>query len=87
MLTTQPFAHCAELDQLGQELKTNVSDSERSVSTILGAVAAVSALAFRGPARWILLLTGAAFVQRGVSGHCPLYERLQIDPRHPRPHA
>lgn len=85
MLTTQPFAHCAELDNLGHELNMNVSDSERSISTILGAVAAATAIAYRGPARWLLLLTGAAFIRRGVVGHCPLYQHLKIDQRHPQP--
>ncbi|MES2597301.1 MAG: DUF2892 domain-containing protein [Verrucomicrobiota bacterium] len=79
MLTTQPFAHIPELEKLGQELYVNVSDSERSVSTILGAVAAATALAYRGPARWLLLLTGAAFIRRGVVGHCPLYDHLKIN--------
>ncbi len=79
MLTTQPFAECAELEKLGHELYVNVPDSERSVSAVLGAVAAATALAYRGPARWLLLLAGAAFIRRGIVGHCPLYEHLKIN--------
>jgi len=45
---------------------------------------AAAALARTGFARWALLLAGGALLRRSLSGHCPLYQHLDLDRRHGR---
>jgi hypothetical protein len=81
-LQDQPFAHVPELEQLGSELKTNVSDRERAACGLAGLLLISSgARSRRGPALLNLLL-GAALIARGFTGHCPMYYYAGIDTRH-----
>ena len=57
----------------------NVSQSERLLSTALGAVLAVTALDRSAWSRAALLGLSGAMLYRGLSGHCHLYKRLGLD--------
>lgn len=59
--------------------RRNVSNSERAVSTIGGAIIALYGLGKRNAATPYLLFLGGALIARGVSGQCKLYDRLGID--------
>ena len=81
-LTYHPFAEAREIVELGKELHKNVTDGERTVSALSGAGLIASAFRRHGLARWALLATGLALVSRGLAGHCPLYQQLDLDRRH-----
>jgi len=57
----------------------NVGSAERGLSAVLGAALVVNGVA--RPSLWhtILAFAGAAMVQRGLTGHCALYQRLGVD--------
>jgi uncharacterized membrane protein len=57
----------------------NVSEAERAVSTIGGAVLLLNGLASRGIARWGSFLVGADLLYRGVKGECMVYKSLGIN--------
>lgn len=83
-LTYQPFAEIPDIKKLARELHMNVPDNERAVSAIAGAGLCALGLAEgrSGIARLLLLGLGAALVHRGVSGHCAMYQQLDMDRRH-----
>jgi uncharacterized membrane protein len=81
-LTYTPFAREPALNRLNQDLRMNVSDSERLVSGVLGLGLAVAGLTRSGLSRWAFVLAGAALFRRGFTGHCDVYERLDLDRRH-----
>lgn len=84
-LTYQPFAQTPEVDRLSRDLQMNVPDSERIASGLLGLWLAAAAERSRsGIARWALLLAGGVLLYRSHNGHCPVYQRLEINKRHPR---
>ena len=83
-LTYQPFAQTPDVDRLRHDLQMNLPDGERVVSGVLGLGLAAAGLARGGFARWALLLVGGALLRRGLSGHCPLYQQLDLDRRHGR---
>lgn len=82
-LTYTPFADTPSVDRLSEDLHMNLSESERLVSGVAGFGLAAAGLVRGGLTRWALLLLGGALVQRSLSGHCALYERLELDRRHP----
>lgn len=60
----------------------NVSNFERIASVAIGAFLVYNAVkrVFKSPLKsFSRAAAGAALVQRGVSGHCPVYHKLQID--------
>ena len=57
----------------------NVGKAERVGSTIGGAALVLRALARPTLGRIALALGGAALLQRGLTGHCALYQRLGLD--------
>ena len=57
----------------------NVGDTERLVSLSAGAVLAGVGLARRDLPGLLIAGVGGALVYRGVSGHCDVYEALQVD--------
>ncbi len=57
----------------------NVGTAERIASIVAGTALVLGALARPSFGRIILGLAGAALLQRGLSGHCPVYRRLGID--------
>ena len=63
---------------------TNVGSAERIGSTMVGAALVFRALARPSLGRIALALGGAALLQRGLTGHCSLYDALGIGgARHP----
>ena len=56
----------------------NLSTDERIASAIAGAVLLVPALGQPSRGRIALAVIGAALLQRGLTGHCALYEGLNI---------
>jgi len=66
----------------------NVGTAERIGSAIAGAVFVARALARPSLARIVLAVGGAALLQRGLTGHCSMYQALGVDTaggRHTRP--
>lgn len=57
----------------------NVGDSERTASVVAGAILATLGLARRSLPGSIVAAVGGAMVYRGVTGHCHLYDALDID--------
>src|ERR1700686_680687 len=57
----------------------NVGTVERVVSSLAGAALIWRALARPSLVGIVAGLGGAALLQRGVTGHCPLYQSLGID--------
>ena len=56
----------------------NVANPERIGSVALGAALIAYGLKRRDPRGIVAALAGAAFVQRGASGHCPVYSALGV---------
>jgi uncharacterized membrane protein len=63
----------------GQDRGINVGRSERAISVAAGSLLAAVGLARRDWAGLLIGGVGSAIAYRGVSGHCPVYERLEID--------
>jgi uncharacterized membrane protein len=61
----------------------NVGDGERLFSLLGGAAIAGAGLAQRSFSGILLGLLGAALVQRGMTGHCRLYEYLGVNHANP----
>lgn len=80
-LTYQPFENIPEINALGKELHTNVSDVERVLSACAGAYMIVKAIRQNQILKWSLLAGGGALIRRAWSGHCPLYEEMEINQR------
>jgi len=57
--------------------RVNISDNERLFSLIGGGALALYGLR-RAPAGLLLTLLGGALIQRGVSGHCSVYQALEM---------
>ena len=60
----------------------NVGESERIVSVAAGSIAALLGLRRRSLPGLLIAATGGAMVYRGLTGHCPTYELLDIDTAH-----
>jgi hypothetical protein len=61
----------------------NVSKAERIGSAIGGAALVLRAVAHPSLARIVGAIAGAALLQRGLTGHCSLYQRLGFDTAEP----
>jgi len=57
----------------------NVGQAERWASAIAGGALALFGISRRSIPGAVAAALGAALAYRGVSGHCPVYERLGID--------
>jgi len=57
----------------------NISDLERWSSVAVGSALVLSGLSRRHGAGWLMTGLGALLVGRGLSGRCPVYERLGIN--------
>jgi uncharacterized membrane protein len=57
----------------------NIGERERVVSTILGGTLFIGGLARRTIPGLVVAATGAAFLYRGGTGHCRIYESLGLD--------
>lgn len=78
-LTYQPFAATPALDQVETAPFINVSDGERLISAVSGALLGVIGLARGTVAGTLLAVLGGALVYRGMSGYCHAYDTLGID--------
>jgi uncharacterized membrane protein len=56
----------------------NVAEVERLLSVVGGGALALWGLRRRGASGTLATLAGAALVQRGATGHCPMYEALGV---------
>ena len=65
----------------------NVGEAERYGSIASGVALMLAGLVRRGVGGLILGGLGAAFIQRGVTGHCALYERLGVSGARPQRHG
>ena len=57
----------------------NIGEIERAVSTILGGTLLIGGLSRRSLPGFALAATGAAFLYRGATGHCKVYESLGLN--------
>ena len=57
----------------------NVGEIERVFSSILGGMMLIGGLSRRSLPGLALAATGAAFLYRGATGHCKVYESLGLD--------
>ena len=71
----------ASTENVGQETQSgqNIGEIERVVSTILGSTLLIGGLARRSIPGLAMAATGAAFLYRGATGHCKVYESLGLD--------
>ena len=67
--------HAVQEAQGGQ----NIGEIERVVSSILGGTLLLGGLARRSLPGLALATMGAAFLYRGTTGHCKIYESLGLD--------
>jgi uncharacterized membrane protein len=58
---------------------TNVGSGEQAVSLAAGAFLALGGLARRDVAGWLIAGVGGALLYRGATGHCPLYQALEVN--------
>lgn len=57
----------------------NVRNTERLVSSVLGGALLIGGLARRSWPGLAIAVTGAAFLYRGATGHCTVYESIGLD--------
>ncbi|WP_420196902.1 YgaP family membrane protein [Chthoniobacter flavus] len=60
----------------------NISDNERIVSGLVGAILVGVALVGGRIGKLLLVAAGVALVQRGMRGQCEWYRQLGVDRRH-----
>ena len=60
-------------------LRMNVGNAERIGSTIAGLALISRAVARPTLGRIVMAVAGAALLQRGITGHCAMYQALGID--------
>ena len=65
----------------GQEIQggRNVGEIERVISSVLGGTLLIGGLSRRSLSGLALAATGAAFLYRGATGYCKIYESLGLD--------
>jgi uncharacterized membrane protein len=64
--------------------RTNVGLGERWASSMAGGGLVVYGLLKRNPLGLIAALAGGGLIQRGLSGHCQVYQALGLDTAHPK---
>jgi uncharacterized membrane protein len=84
-LTAQPFS---DIDQLRKPLDTvrkaldiNVPSPERYGSIAAGAALAAYGLSRKSLPGVLVAAIGGALIQRGITGHCALYQKLGVNSR------
>ena len=67
--------------QAGQEQRQpiNVGDAERAVSVAAGAILALTGISRRSLPGLLIAGVGGAMIYRGSTGHCPVYQALELD--------
>jgi uncharacterized membrane protein len=61
------------------QLHQNVNPSERSASLALGTGVLLGSIFGHGFGRMLAFGAAAGLIYRGMTGHCPLYEKLNVD--------
>ena len=57
----------------------NVGENERAVSVAAGAIAAMTGLGRGGLPGLLITAVGGGLIYRGISGHCPVYQSLDVN--------
>lgn len=65
-----------------QRREINVGEGERLASTLVGGALVTYGLKQRSLVGALMTLAGGAMVYRGITGHCHLYDALDLDTRH-----
>jgi uncharacterized membrane protein len=68
----------------GQQPQVNVGSSERAVSVAAGSILALLGLSRRSLPGLLVGGIGGALAYRGATGHCPMYQALEIDTTQPQ---
>jgi uncharacterized membrane protein len=68
-----------EPEAQGQQPEVNVGSNERTVSVAAGSLLALLGLGRRSLPGLLIAGVGGALAYRGVTGHCPMYQALDID--------
>jgi uncharacterized membrane protein len=63
-------------DAVSPAQEVNVGDNERVASALAGAGLIASGIKKRSPLGMLMAAGGAVLMQRGLTGHCGLYERM-----------
>lgn len=73
----------SEQGESQQEHKpVNVGQGERAVSVAAGAILALTGMSRRSLPGLLIAGVGGAMIYRGSTGHCPVYEALEVDTAH-----
>src|SRR5262245_28147348 len=70
-------AHPSSLPRLGDQ-PINVGDTERIISAVIGGGALLLGLSKLSLTSVVALAAGGALLARGLTGHCGLYEALEM---------
>ena len=68
--------------QQTQQRRVNVGENERAVSVAAGAIVALQGLSRGSLPGLLTAAVGGMLVYRGISGRCPMYEKMGIDTAH-----
>ncbi len=69
-------------DQISNPTHVNVGQNERSISLAIGTLIAAYGLTRGSLSGLATAAIGAGLIYRGATGHCPTYEKLNIDTTH-----
>ena len=88
MIMPQTLVSTQQTDRAGQSppaARVNVGTSERWISVLAGGLLAVYGIRRLSLGGLALAALGAVLVDRGVRGHCPMYDALNLDTAHDEP--
>ncbi len=74
-----PMTGTRGFDQTREPSKPNISSREQAISLLIGSGLVLAGLRRFSLGGLAVAGVGAALIQRGVTKHCPLYERLGVD--------
>lgn len=77
--------HVPFIDSVREELSFNITERERTLSTLAGGGLVGFGLTRPSWRGLLCVVLGGALLKRGLTGHCDLYEQLHLDTRHPTP--
>ena len=73
------------IHQRSDPMRVNVSAAERWLSALIGGALALHGIRRRSPGGLLLAALGGVLIDRGVRGHCAVYESLNLDTAHDEP--
>ena len=74
-------------EEAQQEQQINVGGAERAVSVAAGAILALTGISRRSLPGLLIAGVGGAMIYRGSTGHCPVYEALELDTARDQQHT